>query len=139
VSKGSVPRPVNKEKFDKNFDIIFKEKRPMTDAYKLYRKGDPDTSKEAAEKISSTCLEQMVLNVIARFPEGVISDEVRSICDKEFNVTSYSSVTARYKALEEKGLITFAGKRAGKSGRGQRIMYITYLGHLNPESIGDSL
>ena len=88
----------------------------MTDAHKLYRRGDPDTSREAAEKVPATRLEKMVLDVIARFPEGVISDDVRRICAEEFNVTSYSSITARYKALEEKGLIEFNGKRAGKSG-----------------------
>ena len=51
----------------------------MTDAHKLYRRGDPDTSREAAEKVPATRLEKMVLDVIARFPQGVISDDVRRI------------------------------------------------------------
>ena len=96
----------------------------MTDAHKLYRRGDPDTSREAAEKVPATRLEKMVLDVIARFPQGVISDDVRRICAEEHGVTSYSSITPRYKALEEKGLIEFDGKRAGRSGRNQRIMRI---------------
>jgi len=62
--------------------------------------------------------------VIARFPEGVISDDVRRICADEFNIISYSSITARYKALKEKGLIKCIGKRVGKSGRYQRIMHL---------------
>ena len=96
----------------------------MTASYKLYRKGDPDTSREAAENIPTSRLETIVLAVIARFPEGVISDDVRRICADEFNITSYSSITARYKALEENGLIEFIGKRAGRSGRQQRIMRV---------------
>jgi len=89
----------------------------MTASYKLYRKGDPDTSREAAENIPTSRLETIVLAVIARFPEGVISDDVRRICADEF-------ITARYKALKEKGLIKCIGKRVGKSGRYQRIMHL---------------
>jgi len=96
----------------------------MTASYKLYRKGDPDTSREAAENIPTSRLETIVLAVIARFPEGVISDDVRRICADEFNIISYSSITARYKALKEKGLIKCIGKRVGKSGRYQRIMHL---------------
>jgi len=97
----------------------------MTEPHKLYRKGDPDTSREAAENVPTSRLEKMVLEIIARFPEeGIISDDVRRSCADEFNVTSYSSITARYKALEENGLIEFIGKRAGRSGRQQRIMRV---------------
>ena len=97
----------------------------MTEPHKLYRKGDPDTSREAAENVPTSRLEKMVLEIIARFPEeGIISDDVRRICADEFNVTSYSSITARYKALKEKGLIKCIGKRVGKSGRYQRIMHL---------------
>ena len=47
MSKGSVPRPVNKEKFDKNWDTIFEEKKnekPMPKSDKL-PKGQPSNHK----------------------------------------------------------------------------------------------
>jgi hypothetical protein len=34
----------------------------------------------------------------------------------------YSSITARYKALLDKGFIQINGTRVGKSGRQQRVM-----------------
>tara|TARA_R110000744_G_scaffold205722_1_gene324373 strand:- start:1901 stop:2047 length:147 start_codon:yes stop_codon:yes gene_type:complete len=47
VSKGSVPRPVNKEKFDKNWDSIFEEKKnekPMPKSDQL-PKNQPSNNK----------------------------------------------------------------------------------------------
>jgi len=60
----------------------------------------------------------MVLDAIKRFPNGCISDEVVA----EFPFFPYSSVTARFKGLYEKGHIEIIGVRKGKSGRNQRIM-----------------
>ena len=88
---------------------------------KLVRREDPETSHEAAEKVDSTRLEEMVYLAIREFGDrGCTSDEVRA----KFNLP-YSSVTARYKALEEKGLIEYDGKRPGNSGRLQRVMRAT--------------
>ena len=51
--------------------------------------------------------------------QGAISDEVRD----SLRGLSYSSVTARYKALAENGMIVYPGeRRKGKSGRTQRVM-----------------
>lgn len=62
----------------------------------------------------------MVFDVIETFGrQGAISDEVRD----SLQGLSYSSVTARYKALAEKGMIVYTGeRRKGNSGRGQRVM-----------------
>jgi len=92
-----------------------------TPPHKLFRKDDPETSKAAAFSLGDvTPLERKVYEVICRFPDGCISDQVREYFP---GVAAYSSVTARYKALAEKGLIKFTGeKRPGKSGRGQRVM-----------------
>ena len=50
----------------------------------------------------------------------MISDEVRAAMP---DVSSYSSVTARYKALKDKGLVLLSGeRRPGRSGRNQSVM-----------------
>ena len=50
----------------------------------------------------------------------MISDEVREAMP---DVSSYSSVTARYKALKDKGLVLLNGeRRPGRSGRNQSVM-----------------
>ena len=89
---------------------------------KLYRRGDPDTSKGAAEGVDSTRLEAMVYRAIKGFGRpGCISDEVRAL--PEFRGFPYSSVTARYAALIEKRLVFDSGmRRRGKSGRSMRVM-----------------
>ena len=77
-----------------------------------------DTSTEAVESIDAARLELMVLRAIKRLGP-CISDEVR----EEFPGLAYSSVTARYRALLDKGAIKDTGeRRPGKSGRGQRVM-----------------
>ena len=91
-----------------------------TDPDVLVRRDDPDTSHAAAEAVDTTKLEHLVYNTIASFGEkGCISDEVRG----RFPQYPYSSITARYKALLDKGLIVDTGlRRAGNSGRGQRVL-----------------
>jgi|TARA_R110000824_G_scaffold124614_4_gene283317 DNA-binding MarR family transcriptional regulator len=96
-----------------------------TDPRNLSRTYDPQTSHEAAHSIDTTGLEQLVYETICEFgPQGTISDEVREAL-AHMNL-SYSSVTARYAALKEKGLIELSGsRRPGKSGRGQNVMVAT--------------
>ena len=93
-----------------------------TQAKKLVRRDDPDTSHESAKKIDSSKLEGMVYEAIAKHGErGCISDEIR----QQFAHLPYSSVTARYKALLDKGFIEDTGeRRAGNSGRPQRVMRV---------------
>lgn len=88
----------------------------------LYRTGAPDTSVAAAYEVNTSRLEKMVHDVIRSFGvKGCISDDVREVMS-DF---AYSSVTARYRSLEEKELIRYTGeKRKGLSGRGQRVMVV---------------
>ena len=91
---------------------------------KLYRKYGPYTSREAAESLDLSRLEDIVLSVISGFPDGCISDQVVNVCIREYTITKYPSVTARYKSLSDKGLIFYTGeKRRGESGRNQRVMF----------------
>lgn len=94
-----------------------------TPVHKLVRRDDPGTSFAAAEKVDTTKLEALVWSVIREFgSKGCISDDVR----RKLHQFPYSSVTARYKALDEKKLIEFTGeKRQGSSGRSQRVMRTT--------------
>lgn len=104
---------------DKTIDI-FGNTRFGTPPKKLARILDPETSHEAAGKVDTTVLERMVYNAIVGYGQhGCISDDVQQI----FSHLPYSSVTARYKALSDKGLIVYTGeKRPGRSGRSQRVM-----------------
>lgn len=94
-----------------------------TEARKLARSNDPDTSHESAKSVDTSKLEAMVYEAICRFGEaGCISDEIRDM----FPTMPYSSVTARYRALLDKGFIVDTGARKpGKSGRSQRVMRAT--------------
>lgn len=91
-----------------------------TNPRKLVRRNDPDTSHQAAGAVDTTRLEQMVYEAIKGFGRnGCISDQILS----QFSSYPYSSVTARYRALMDKGLIEDTGERMpGRSGRSQRVM-----------------
>ena len=89
-----------------------------TPAFKLVRKEDPVTSHEAAQVVDTTKLESLVYEAIKGFPEGCISDQVLEL----FPQYPYSSITARYKSLLDKGLIEIVGVKVGRSGRKQRLM-----------------
>jgi len=91
-----------------------------TPAFKLVRKEDPTTSHQAAQAIDSTKMEKMVYEAIKGFPDGCISDEILEM----YPNYPYSSITARYKALLDKGFIEISGVRTGKSGRKQRVMKV---------------
>ena len=89
-----------------------------TPAFKLVRKEDPATSHEAAQIVDTTKLERLVYEAIKGFPEGCISDQVLEL----FPQYPYSSITARYKSLLDKGFIEITGVKVGRSGRKQRVM-----------------
>jgi DNA-binding transcriptional ArsR family regulator len=96
----------------------------MEHTRKLYRADGTDTSKEAAYSLGDvTKMEDIVLSVISKHrKEGCISDDVR----EELSDYSYSSVTARYRALKDKGLIKIDDRKLkGRSGRKQHIMWAT--------------
>ena len=89
-----------------------------TPVHQLVRKDDPVTSYEAAEKIDTQKMEQIVLETIKTFPNGCIADEVLNALPQY----SYSTVTARFSTLLRKDHIEIIGVRPGRSGRQQRIM-----------------
>ena len=99
-----------------------------TEPYKLHRAEGPGTSVASAHKVDSASWERSVLAVIARYGlQGAISD---TVVDNFPANTRYSSVTARYKALDDYGYIARneADRRPGKSGSMQMVMRITVPG-----------
>jgi len=89
-----------------------------TPAFKLVRREDPTTSHQAAQAVDTTKLETLVYEAIKSHPEGCISDEILEM----YPNYPYSSITARYRALLDKGFIEVSGVKRGKFGRNQRIM-----------------
>jgi len=92
----------------------------MTELYKLYRNDADTTSIEAVESIDVSKMEKIVYEVIDNYGQsGCIQDDVL----KKLPQFRYSSITARFKALEEKNLIVRCDTtKKGDSGRSQRYM-----------------
>ena len=86
-----------------------------TPAYKLVRRDDPSTSHDAAEQLDVGKMEMLVYKTIQSFGKtGCISDDVLKILSHH----RYSSVTARYKQLKEKGLVIVDHRKSkAESGR----------------------
>ena len=95
-----------------------------TDPRKLHRTNDPNTSVEAAHAVDTSKLEGMVYRAIKGFGyNGCIAADILGL----YRSYPYSSITARFSALERKGLIECGGSdgkdvRKGPSGRNQRVM-----------------
>jgi hypothetical protein len=86
---------------------------------KMARREDPDTSQEAAEKVDSARLERMVYEVICKYPDGCIADEIM----KHFPNHGVQTISPRYAPLIRKGLIYDTGeRRPGSVGRSQRVL-----------------
>lgn len=91
-----------------------------TDPIELYRAEDPDTSAEAAHSVDTTKMEKMIHEAInAHGSNGCIAADLLA----KYHYLPYSTVTARFAALERKGcIICGPDKRIGPSGRSQRVM-----------------
>lgn len=90
-----------------------------TEPHRLHRRESPATSRAAAHAVDTNHLEQVVLQAIANHPEGATQDIILG----ELIGLPYSSVTARFRALLDKGFIKETGdKRPGRSGRLQRVL-----------------
>lgn len=88
--------------------------------WKRHRRDAPDTSIEAAYAINVSAVQQIVYDAINSFgDEGCISDQVLDYLSQ----MGYATVTARYSELYDRGLIFYDGKRPGRSGRNQRVMF----------------
>lgn len=92
-----------------------------TDPWKLSRRTSPETSKIAGNSVDSAALEAAVFQTIKSFPYGCTQDDVLALHPGK----PYSSITARFKALLDKGLIRDTGlRKPGKSGRPQRVLMV---------------
>jgi hypothetical protein len=89
-------------------------------AFKLVRREDPTTSHQAAQAVDTTKLESLVYEAIKSHPDGCISDDILGM----YPNYPYSSITARYRALLDKGFIEVTGVKRGRFGRNQRIMKV---------------
>lgn len=77
-------------------------------AYKLHRTNAPSTSKAAAYIVDVSQKEKLVLDIIrASGIRGITIKEIFTQCPGE----AYGTISARPKALEEKGLIYYAGDK----------------------------
>jgi len=85
--------------------------------FKLHRKDSPETSVEAAQGVDTKRMEQMVYEAIKCFPDGCISDEILEM----YPNYPYSSITARYRSLLDKGYIEIIGTRVGRSGKNKEL------------------
>ena len=105
----------------------------MTNPIKLRRNNDPYTSHESAEKVEASRMEKIVWEVIDSFGEhGCISDQVQYALAQY----RYSTITARYKALKEKGLVITDG-RAVKAESGRKQLKMWSSRHYYHETVTD--
>jgi hypothetical protein len=87
----------------------------------MVRTTDPDTSMDAAEKVDSTKLEQQVYEVIAKYPDGCISEEVMT----HFPNHGVQTISPRFAPLIRKGFIEDTGeRRRASTGHTQRVMKV---------------
>lgn len=101
-----------------------------TNPKEMVRTEDPDTSHEAAAKVDSAKLEQMVLEVIAKYPNGCIADDV----ERELAHLRSHSITPRFAPLLRKGMIEDTGeRRKASSGRSQRVMRAVQSNYCNQQ------
>jgi len=92
-----------------------------TEPKMMVRTTDPDTSMDAAEKVDSTTLEQQVYEVIAKYPNGCISDEIL----EHFPDRGVQTISPRYAPLIRKGFIEDTGERRKSStGHSQRVLKV---------------
>ena len=84
----------------------------MNDTYKLYRTDAPQTSIDAAYSVDVTAREKLVLDAIKDSGDhgATIKELARAYPD-----VPYTTLSARPKALQEKGLIYYAGDVREKS------------------------
>lgn len=92
-----------------------------TEPKKLVRTSDPDTSHAAALSVDTAHMEQIVYDVICKYPEGCIADDV----ERELSDFRSHSITPRFAPLIRKGYIFDTGeRRMASSGRSQRVVKV---------------
>ena len=104
----------------KTYDLF--ERYFGTEPKKLVRTNDPDTSHAAADSVDTSQLESMVYEVISKYPDGCIADDV----ERELAHLRSHSITPRFAPLMRKGFIVDTGeRRIASSGRSQRVVKVT--------------
>ncbi len=104
----------------KTYDLF--ERIFGTHPKKLVRTDDPDTSHAAANSVDTSQLESMVYEVISKYPDGCIADDV----ERELAHLRSHSITPRFAPLMRKGFIFDTGeRRMASSGRSQRVVKVT--------------
>lgn len=104
----------------KTYDLF--ERIFGTHSKKLVRTNDPDTSHAAANSVDTSQLESMVYEVISKYPDGCIADDV----ERELAHLRSHSITPRFAPLMRKGFIVDTGeRRMASSGRSQRVVKVT--------------
>ena len=104
----------------KTYDLF--ERYFGTHPKKLVRTDDPDTSHAAANTVDTSQLESMVYEVISKYPDGCIADDV----ERELAHLRSHSITPRFAPLMRKGFIFDTGeRRKASSGRSQRVVKVT--------------
>ena len=104
----------------KTYDLF--ERIFGTHPKKLVRTDDPDTSHVAANSVDTSQLESMVYEVISKYPDGCIADDV----ERELAHLRSHSITPRFAPLMRKGFIVDTGeRRMASSGRSQRVVKVT--------------
>ena len=104
----------------KTYDLF--ERIFGTHPKKLVRTDDPDTSHAAANSVDTSQLESMVYEVISKYPDGCIADDV----ERELAHLRSHSITPRFAPLMRKGFIFDTGeRRIASSGRSQRVVKVT--------------
>ena len=103
---------------DDMFDMPF-----GTDPKKLARTGDPGTSHIAAHSVDTGRWERRVLEAVCAFgSRGAIQDDILDWIQAKYGPQKYPTITARFKALQEKRLIIYTEEtRKSKSGRPSRV------------------
>lgn len=91
-----------------------------TDPHFLHRRDSPQTSIDAAYGVNTGKLEKMTFKTICDYGDrGCIQDDVLDA----YPYSPYSSITARFCALERKNLIVRGpDTRTGRAGEEQRVM-----------------
>ena len=85
---------------------------PMPGSGAYARRGDPNTSKDAAATVNSAALEVLVVDALRSNPDASIQDVV------EITGERYRSISPRFAPLRRKGVIYTSGKKkAVQTGR----------------------
>lgn len=87
----------------------------------LFRKTDPETSKEAAESVPVARLEKIVYEAIKASHDGLTADEI----ERALPGVKLNSISPRIAPLIKKGYIYDSGeRRKASSGRSQRVLKV---------------